>query len=276
MLYPQPTAIVPTLNTYNPRNTHRGQYATVNTGVPELKAFDTVSVDVNYWGNLATLAMSPARVGLDQLAYVQTLNNVAAGTDISQRIGRKVVGKSVLLRYLLSMSPYGDKTGTTTTYTTPEAIMNMVRIALVWDSQPSGVLINNSTINQIFQTMPANSLINPADASNATNKYSTTPVVCPLSPMNLSNRQRFRVLYDREFFLNLSGPSSIFIEHFQPLGDIETIYQDNSGTVNTTSITHGALYFIAIGDRPGLANYSLGINSTPFVTLFARFKYTDP
>jgi len=273
-----PSAMVPTYVAPQSRPLVRGQYATVNLGAPELKAFDTFTNAATYWATFqGSLAASPVPFSYNTLCYVQNLNNVATGTDLNQRIGRKIVNKSVLLRYTCVLSPYVRASADNA----PLTYYANCRIILVWDSQPNGVLLDNTTINLLLQTQVGPTLPSTQFPGIAATGGATS-FVTPFSPLNLSNRQRFRVLYDREFALSLGSNTSVFIEKFVPLGDIETVFQDNNPTPNTSSITHGALYLVALSDQapPGI-NWTAGADAnesvlTPFINGFARLKFTDP
>lgn len=88
---------------------------------------------------------------------VALLQNVPAGTDVNERVGRKITNKSILFRIQA--------------YTESTALSGAaVRIMLIYDSQTNSAGVNVTDVLQFAQ---------------------------PLSPMNLNNRDRFKVLKDR-------------------------------------------------------------------------------
>ena len=99
---------------------------------------------------------------------VALLNGIAQGTEIYQRVGRKVIMKSLLFRITIFNDPTKqDPQGTA------------LRIILVYDSQTNGAA---PTVANIISNMQA---------------AAYTPVV--QTPMNLNNRDRFKVIKDWYF-----------------------------------------------------------------------------
>jgi len=92
----------------------------------------------------------------NQTGSVTMLNGIAPGTGISQRIGRKIVIRSVYIRG-------HSRTGVAQT------VPQLARMILVWDKQPNSVL---ATTDQILTTINAR------------------------SQLNLDNRDRFSILAD--------------------------------------------------------------------------------
>ena len=110
---------------------------------PELKTID-----------VSTTTISPVAVA----GATVLLNGVAQGSDYTNRIGRKVLLKSMLFR--ANMYPVLN---------TASPIGNTIRLLLVYDSQTNGALAA------------------VADVLNAATY---------LQPTNLNNRDRFRILLD--------------------------------------------------------------------------------
>lgn len=86
-------------------------------------------------------------------------NGVAQGTDFTNRVGRKVIVKSIHVKYFIGA-----------TFTADGATGDIIRYMLVWDYQANGALASASDI------------------------LTTTD---SLSGINLTNRDRFKVLYDK-------------------------------------------------------------------------------
>ena len=103
---------------------------------------------------------------------VTLINGIATGTDINNRVGRKVIMKSLVFN--VNNFPVA---------TTANALQGiMLRHMIVYDSQPNSA-----------GTVPA-----------VTDILETATT---LSPLNLNNRDRFRVIYDKRsqigsFFIN--------------------------------------------------------------------------
>jgi len=92
-------------------------------------------------------------------------NAVKQGSDYTRRIGRAIIGRSILLRYEIA-------------YDTPAQSQlrgNAIRLMLVWDKQPSGSPL--TTPAPIFSDINTNQTI-----------YST---------LNLNQRERFKVMWDQ-------------------------------------------------------------------------------
>lgn len=141
---------------------------------------------------------------------VVPVNLIAAGTDYDARIGRKVILKSFQIRAIFGLENASVPSG--------------VRYLLVYDKQTNGAL-------------PAiTDILNTASAQN--------PVTAML---NLNNRDRFVILWDKIFQLNTSF--SIF-QHFKKYKKLrhETVYSGTTATIG--SIITGGLYVVTIGSVP--------------------------
>lgn len=163
------------------------------------------------------------------------LNGVATGTDFTSRIGRKIVLKSLLLR---ANSYYTAAVST--------QVGDNVRVMVVCDNQANGAA-------------PAvTDILVAAD---------------PVSPMNLNNRDRFRVLMDKVInhagavfaagALTNGSPSMRSIKKYIKL-NMESIYSGTGATVG--SLASGALYLVLIG---------FNNNATDF-DYITRVRFIDP
>lgn len=153
------------------------------------------------------------------------INGVATGTDYTARIGRKICLKSMLVRFNLAPNyAASDSTGET------------IRIMLVWDTQ------SNSAAPLVTD------VLNAADY---------------LSPNNLNNRDRFKILADK--FLTLPGWTAAAgaLVNGSPVeknlklykkGYWETVFSGTGATVG--SIQTGALYILYIGSGGAQTNFS--------------------
>lgn len=173
------------------------------------------------------------------------LNNVVQGSEVYQRVGRKIYMKSVRIRgYLQSLSSSGLDYG---------------RIILLYDSQANAAL---PALADILQN---------SNAGAAT--YATTN-------MNINNRERFRVLRDLPISLspvtNTGGVLTNFtigdpikqsynIDLFVDLKGLESIYNATSGGT-IADITSGSLLLFVIS-AAGTSQWTFSYTS--------RLRYYD-
>jgi len=180
---------------------------------PELKAIDVTS---------AAAAMAASGVtGI-------LLNGCIAGSDIGNRVGRKINMKSLMIR--INFAPI---------ISVPSPLGNLARAIVVYDSQ-TNITASTSTL-----------LLN---ADNV------------LDPNKLENRERFTVLMDKFVSLpthNYTGsvpvagsPTQRLIKKFIRINK-DTIYNAGS-TGSVTDIVSGSLYLIVIALN---ATYSFQTNS---------------
>jgi len=159
---------------------------------------------------------------------VALLNGVAAGTDFTDRIGRKIVMKSLYFRAYISPQ---------------DAITSdhFIRIAIVYDLQTNGT------------------------ATAWTDVFKETQ---PTSQLNLNNRDRFRILYDKSFCAgstnntatqaNSNGHNCFFMKKFKPLKH-EVIFGGTAATVG--SIQTGSIYLLMMSNVATTAGSGLSWSS---------------
>lgn len=144
-------------------------------------------------------------------ANVIGLNLLAEGTDYTNRISRKTHVKSIDLRMAVDAG------------SAPQPCW--VRTMIVYDMQPNGAV---PAITDILDT-------------------TTVPLEAVQAPMNLNNRDRFRVVIDRLQRLDTTSFETVEVKKFK-LCDYETIY--NASTAGVATITSGALWFFSISNNP--------------------------
>jgi len=195
----------------------RGFYGTQRRSPQERKLIDTVVTDS----------------AMDTTGTVTLLNGCATGTDFTNRIGRKINVKSILVRGLAE-----PQDGTT--------VARFLRWMLVLDTQPNGAL---ATITDILTTSTS------------------------LSPLNLNNRDRFKVLVDKQM-LNGGGDTTATqafsdrnssITHKYKKCNFDTIYDGTGATI--ADIQSGALLLVTIG--------SAAAGSGSDMTYYARVRFVD-
>lgn len=107
---------------------------------------------------------STATTNIATTGLVNTISGVAAGTDYNNRIGRKIMMRSLLIR--MTLEPIA---------TTSAPTGDVVRVIVFYDTQTNGVL---PTIAQLLQNSQFD------------------------DPLNLDNRDRFRIIMDKFIGMN--------------------------------------------------------------------------
>lgn len=163
-------------------------------------------------GELKYLDVSGAPQTFTSAGTLVLLNGLVPGTGASQRIGKKIVTKSLLFRGSIGS---GDTGGT--------PFRGMVRLLWIYDKQSNATA---PTVAQILESVAA------------------------YSPMNMDNRDRFVVLRDKQYAIDQSGGNqSAQVKLYKRLM-IPTIY--NAGVAGTVAdITSGSIYLLLIGESAG-------------------------
>lgn len=170
-----------------------------------------------------------AAYGMSTTGSVTLMNGVATGTDFTNRIGRKVVWKSFLIQ------------GCSIPQSLTATIQNLGRAMLVYDSQPNGAL--------------------PAITDVLLQATST-------SPLNLNNRDRFKVLWDKRVtngHLNTIPATSVGygdenIKEMRKYRKIscETTFDGTAATI--ADIQTGSIFLLTIGTADIGTAYNLQAN----------------
>ena len=216
--YPKRIATMQRVAAASNKGTHLGYQIgrSLNRTPPtELKAFDVALTNTNF-----------AAAGNFQL-----LNAPITGSELFNRIGRKIYMKSIEVRaFIQNVSTSVQDTG---------------RVILIYDSQPNNAGFVNTDI------------LADSTALGATSGY---------SGINLANRQRFKIIRDYQVMLPsvtntagvlTNGPAAmdtVWHGHefhwFVPLKGLETVYNgNNAGTV--ADINSGALVLMFISNGAG-------------------------
>lgn len=171
---------------------------------------------------------------------VFVLNDIATGDNIDQREGRRITTESLLMRYHI-------RTG--------DASLGNYRLMIVWDRYPGGVKAVSSDI------LDFSGVIDGEEA---------------LAPLNLSNRDRFQVLYDdtnglgpgchRQVYGTSAGveEQDVTCKHYINLGEATTYASEINGVAQT-----GALYLVVLGNQwtsatSGVQGFWTGVFRTRF------------
>lgn len=242
---------------------YRSIYARVNRNSPELKS---IEIDARYfpvsYGDITaadTYAWTPNSAptniwnGNAQHGHMQCINLIGTGTDISNRIGRKVMLKSLTLNAIWRMYDPSDGNETPgSASTAPTA----VRIAIIWDKSPLGLY---PALSQIFYPCL---------------DYAAGNSPLPRSPLNLANRDRFRVLLDIRDTLSPGGDSLRQYDKYIKINK-QTIFNDGSTSLNIGSIQTGALYLVALSDAHDNQVDLTKVVFRPLLSYITRVRFTD-
>lgn len=156
------------------------------------------------------------------------LNGMQQGSSATTHVGRKVCLKSLLFRW----------------QGRPEAVLGtqaadfcMMRILIIYDRQANGVYPTSTNI------------LNPP-ATITTLPYTGNSL--PLEPMNLDNRDRFKVLMDKKLKWNKLDQNTWMGEKYIKLKGREMIFQASTGAIG--DITTGSITVLPIIDITPAAN----------------------
>lgn len=137
---------------------------------------------------------------------IQSLNTLTIGANNGNRLGNQVAMKSVYYQFVINFGGTQDPI--------------VVRHLLIWDKQSNGAA---AALADVLQ-------------------FSAVGVV---SPLNLSNRERFVVLSDDRVTLSPQGENIRFISDFRRINQKST-FTSTTATIPTT----GNLFFFMVSDEP--------------------------
>jgi len=188
-------------------------------------------------------------------ANIYVANLIEPGTGSYNRVGRKLNLQSLRVRGIANLSTNFGSTAN-------NLDGNVLRMVVVWDKQPSGVL---PVFNAIFGTT--------TQAGTEATQY--------LDPIRYDNMDRFQILRDTviplvpqapggtggtENFVRVRQPFDEFIQ----LGGRECVYSGQSSPCTIADISSGALYVI-FRALENTANCFINISDDSF----CRLRYTD-
>jgi len=216
---------------------------------PELK-----SIDVGF--NLPLPAAAPAIAsGMGTVAtasyQIQYLNLSIQGTTIFDRIGQKTIMQKLVTKLIM-----GNRRDVSAVYGA-----GYVRILIVYDAQLNGI---------------------PLTAAQAATQLLQNPLILT-SPMNLDNRERFRVVLDKFYYIGATLMSATseentfstdrnnaFVKKYKAVMKLDTIYnQGNAGTAG--DIQSGGLFMLAVTDK--YSDDSTGASA--FINCYNRIRFFD-
>lgn len=158
------------------------------------------------------------------------LNGLGEGASPVQRIGRQVIMKSILLQFAL---------GFVATY------KGAIRVMMVYDSANNGAT--------------------PTAATLHTSLLADTSIV---SPNNLDNRERYRVLMDKRFTVDAGVKSSIVL--FKKFKRLNLPVQYKADDATSAGINVGALWLLVLNAGPVAT-----VTHLPDQYWYSRIRYWD-
>jgi len=198
-------------------------------------------------GENKTIDIAVGTVQANTTGTITLLNGCIQGTDFNQRIGRKILLKSVYIRGFV-------RSEASATMVLGAIASQQVRMILVVDTQPNGVVF---AITDLLVS------------------------ASPASQLNLNNRDRFMVICDKTWVLDPYALNNVATTSFASMSNqikplkkfkklnIETIFNaGNAGTIG--DMNSGALYLVWIGTEAAAA----GTDANAVLSTRVRFK--DP
>jgi len=193
-----------------------------------------------FWGTrrtvneLKAIDVDPANYTVISTPSVTLLNGCAVGTEFTDRIGRKITMKSIFIRGHLI--PQDDTSGP-----------NNNRLLVVYDKQTNGTAV---VATDVLKT------------------------AVPASQINLNNRDRFVILYDKCWVQGkvsnvatqsfASGPNCFKIKLYRKL-NLEVQYSGTTAAVS--SIATGSVYMIWLSENVA--------TDGAIAQLSTRIRFTD-
>jgi len=236
---------------FAPRRTQTGRrtrrfsgYAVPGGDKKEVKALVNSTV---------TAAPGGGVLALNTTGSMVPLNLIQAGSSFFNRVGRKVMLKSVRLTGQISFTAHAI-----------QADCDYARIIVFYDRQTNGTL---PTIANILQ-----------DTDQA--GTNTSNALCGI---NLDNRDRFKIIIDKRVFLptattqagfvasalTFTNQEPLLVDEFRKLTGLETHYKADSAPSVIGDIATGGLFLCTLTytNAAGSENYLMDWN--------ARLRYTD-
>lgn len=200
------------------------------------------------------LTLSPIVSTTTTNGSIQVMNLVPPGSASYNRVGRKTYAKSLRLKGQIDAV-------ITSVAASSDLECGIVRMVVVWDKQPSGVL---PAFSDIF----------------GYTDQAGTELATYLSPPRYDNMDRFKVLKDCtfEFKPKAISPNAgdnytdrIAFDEYVKLGERESLYSGQNATQTIADISTGALYVVWRANQNVAGTFSAAVSSTSV----ARFRYTD-
>lgn len=171
----------------------------------------SVAIGTVIIGNVAYI--EPTVAGLGLATGYTCINTLSQGSQISQRIGNKVVIKSLRVKGTILPSETADSTD-----------YGMVRVAVVYDKQTNGTA---PAATEIFASIDS--------AGAFTTQFQ--------APLKITNKKRFTVLRDENFVINGINDSAHKIDWYIKR-KMPVEYNSTATPPTVANITTGAIYLV--------------------------------
>lgn len=224
-----------------------GPPASLRTRGPEIKSVD-----------YPLAAAAPYTTQISTTASIVLLNGIQEGAGLWNRVGRKIMMKSLHLTGQI----YNSGSGT--------GVNEYCRVMVVYDRQP------------VVSALPViTDILRGYDQAGTA---MATAASIPFLGLNMDNADRFTMLRDIRFVCGQNSASALTdgvpdvvdyvtnrvnINEFIKLRDLETHYGINAAPITIANVNTGALYLVTVG------NVTLAAPNAFSLAACARLRYYD-
>jgi len=161
---------------------------------------------------------------------MQLLNGLVQGTDSVTRIGRKIMMKSIQIRNAIGKAV--------------QTSSSIIRTIVFYDTQTNGAA---PVVTDLLQA--------------------STLATYIVSPLNLNNRERFRILWDKTDVVGADGADNaiVYQDYYKKLNMAVIFNASNAGTV--ADIQTGSVYALTMGTLPTANAYD--------IATYVRIRFID-
>lgn len=194
---------------------------------------------------------------------VMLCNGVSPGNDIFNRLGRRLRMRSILVTLqLIGPCTTVDISATDLATTATATRITSCRLLLVLDKQPNGT--------QCLK----NDILASLGSARKDGGYAS-----PESNMNLDNRDRFLILFDKIYTTDTVDRVQRSVRIYKKL-NIEVTYNNGQNARDVSALMTNALYLVAVSNQPAPDSTITAPEPGSFLCPFAiftntRLRYTD-
>ncbi len=229
------------------------------------KGVEIKSNDNNEWQTDGAGGYGPYNLIPTAAGSFDIVNLIGAGSGANQRVGRRIEGLGIRIRGYATPNP-GYTTGTSQTPV-------FWRTLLVYDSAPSGALIN---INQVIQDLATFGTVQLTDfASGANRNYSNRFTIIFDKTMTLQPPQRassFVADNTTPIAQPVVAPSQICFDEYRMLKGLATTFTASSDPPVYGDLATGAIWIITISN----VLHTVDATNKPYLYEYrTRYSYKD-